>query len=227
MAVATNIPAIGRRVVDADGRAAVVVRLDDEAAHAELRLDDGTVFRAPTAMMRPEGEHHRLEVSLWALAADGEVVVTAAEEALVVHRRVVERGGVRLRRVVEVHEQHVDEAVACASPAVERVVVGRFVDEAPRVREEGDRLIIPVVEEVLVVEKRLRLVEEIHVVRHVRTERVTETHPLRRSRVEVTFLPDAPASPDPDPDLRPRLRPSAEAPSTQARPRSRDEDPED
>lgn len=46
---------------------------------------------------------------------------------------------------------------------VTRVRVDREVDEAPRVRQEGDVTIISLVEEVLVVTKRLFLREEIHV----------------------------------------------------------------
>ena len=46
---------------------------------------------------------------------------------------------------------------------VERVPVDQFVDEAPQVRTEGDVTIIPVLEERYVLEKRLVLVEELHI----------------------------------------------------------------
>jgi len=76
---------------------------------------------------------------------------------------------------------------------VERREVGRFVDEAPPVREEGDLIIVPVLEEVLVIEKRLRLTEEL-VIRRSRTEeRHQETVALRRDRAVVEREPPAAA----------------------------------
>jgi stress response protein YsnF len=46
--------------------------------------------------------------------------------------------------------------------------MGRIVETAPEIRTEGDVTILPVVEEVLVVEKRLVLKEELHIRRRVR-----------------------------------------------------------
>jgi hypothetical protein len=43
------------------------------------------------------------------------------------------------------------------------VAIYRDVDEAPSIRRSGDLLIVPVLEEVLVIEKRLRLREELHI----------------------------------------------------------------
>jgi stress response protein YsnF len=68
---------------------------------------------------------------------------------------------------------------------VVRVPVGREVAEAPPVRTEGDLTIVPVLEERLVVEKRLFLVEELHLRRTVVTESVELPTTLRRTRVDV------------------------------------------
>ncbi|MGI8743084.1 MAG: DUF2382 domain-containing protein [Bryobacteraceae bacterium] len=48
---------------------------------------------------------------------------------------------------------------------VERVPVKRMLDQPVEIRQEGDTLIIPLMEEVLVVEKRLMLREELHIKR--------------------------------------------------------------
>ncbi len=64
-------------------------------------------------------------------------------------------------------------------------------------RQEGDLLIVPVVEEVLVVEKRLVLKEELHIRRRVETESVEVPVELRRQRAEVERVPaDESATPD-------------------------------
>lgn len=68
---------------------------------------------------------------------------------------------------------------------VERVAVGRLVDGPVADRQEGDTLVLAVVEEVLVVEKRLMLKEEVRITRNS-TERVQrEAVTLRREEVEI------------------------------------------
>jgi len=65
------------------------------------------------------------------------------------------------------------------------VPVGRVVSEAPQTRQEGDTLIVPILEEVLVVEKRLMLKEELHIRKQSseRTER--QTIRLRSEQVKI------------------------------------------
>lgn len=48
---------------------------------------------------------------------------------------------------------------------VERVPIRRMIDRPAEIRHEGDTLIVPLMEEVLVVEKRLMLREELHIKR--------------------------------------------------------------
>ena len=69
---------------------------------------------------------------------------------------------------------------------VERVAVGRIVEAIPPVRQEGDVTILPVVEEEVVITRRLILTEEVHM-RRVRTvTRHTETMALRKQTISVT-----------------------------------------
>lgn len=94
--------------------------------------------------------------------APAEAVIPIVEETLRVDKRLVETGRVRVSLTTEVEEEILRETLRTRHAEVERKPVGRTVTEVPRVRQEGDLLIIPVVEEVLVVEKRLVLREEIH-----------------------------------------------------------------
>jgi len=59
----------------------------------------------------------------------------------------------------------VDEHLFADEVAVERVPINQIVDQVPDTRQEGDVLIVPVVEEVLVVQKRLLLKEEVRIQR--------------------------------------------------------------
>ena len=75
--------------------------------------------------------------------------------------------------------------MAGESVEVTRVPVNREIDTAPSIRTEGDVTIIPVVEEVIVVEKRLVLKEEIHLRRTVTREDVAVPVKLRKQRAII------------------------------------------
>jgi uncharacterized protein (TIGR02271 family) len=68
---------------------------------------------------------------------------------------------------------------------VERIAVERAVAQAPEPRQDGDTLIISVVEERLVVEKRLFVVEELHITRTSITERVSIPETVRTMHATV------------------------------------------
>jgi stress response protein YsnF len=74
------------------------------------------------------------------------------------------------------------------------VPINREIDHAPEVRTENGVTIVPVVEEVLVVEKRLVLKEELHIRRQSRTETVEVPVEVRKHRVEIERLPANKAS---------------------------------
>jgi stress response protein YsnF len=59
------------------------------------------------------------------------------------------------------------------------------VTDIPAVRQEGDVTIYPVLEEVLVVEKRLVLKEEVHVRRVVTQTEVSQPVMLRRQYADI------------------------------------------
>ena len=131
--------------------------------------------------------------------ADREVV-PVVEETAVVHKERVAAETVRLRKRVHEDEEVLDVPVQTEAIEVERVPVGRWIDAPPEVRHEGDTAVYPVVEEVLVVEKRLRLVEEVRVTRRQETRRVQERVGLRREEVVVERDAAAPRGSDRGPD---------------------------
>jgi stress response protein YsnF len=113
------------------------------------------------------------------------------EERLLVERRVVETGRVRIHVSTAVEDAVVRETLRSERVEVERVPIGREVAAAPAAREEegGAVLVVPVMEEVLVTERRLVLKEELRI-RRVSTDAVNEqTVPLRRQTATVERLP--------------------------------------
>ena len=89
----------------------------------------------------------------------------------------------------EVDPVVVDELLRADDVRVERVPIGRLLDEPVMPHYEGDVLVIPVLEEVPVVSVRLRLVEEVRVHRNVVERRHRETVPVRRQHVEIERRP--------------------------------------
>lgn len=112
------------------------------------------------------------------------LVIPLAEEQVEIGTRAVERT-VKIRKSVETRTEHVEQVLRDVTVTVDRVPVGREVAEAPSIREEGDVLIIPVLEEELVVRTRLVLKEELHVRRRREERTAQQDVPLRREVVHV------------------------------------------
>ncbi len=118
------------------------------------------------------------------VATESTVIPVIAEE-LHVGKRVVETGRVRIRKFVREHEETVDEPLMAEEVRVERVAVNRVIDAPVDVRYVDGRMIIPLMEEVLVVEKRLMLKEELHVTRQQVERRNPQVVTLRSEEVEI------------------------------------------
>jgi uncharacterized protein (TIGR02271 family) len=123
-------------------------------------------------------------------------VIPIIHEELEIGKRKVDTGsGVRIHKSAREEEQTVDVARVEERVEVERVPIDRAVDGPVPVRHVGDTIIVPVVEEVLVVQKQLRLVEELHI-RKTRTEtHEPQTVRLRKEEATVERLEGGPREP--------------------------------
>src|SRR5215211_6678950 len=108
-----------------------------------------------------------------------------AEEHAHIEKRQVVTGKVRVHTAVDMFDQSITEELTAERVAVHRVPINRYVEIPPGIRTEGELTIIPVLEEVLVVETKLVLKEEIHIARTVTKETVTETVPVRKQRAII------------------------------------------
>lgn len=198
-----------QHVFTSDGRRGVIVGdtypSRDDPRFVEVRMEDGALLHVPVELLELrqdgaftlqvgtadiEGQASGADLAGDASSSRRFVLPVVAEE-LQVGRRVVTTGIVRVQKHVREREEQVDATATHEEVHVERVTVGRLVDAPPAMRNEGDTLIIPVLEEVLVVEKRLRLKEEVRVT----WRRVVEPAPtrvvLRDEEVVVERLPPA------------------------------------
>jgi stress response protein YsnF len=123
-----------------------------------------------------------------------ERVPVVQEQARVSTER-VETGRVRVHVVPQVHQETIDVDLTDERVEVERVPVGRIVERAEASRQEGDVTIVPVYEEVLICEKRLRLKEELHIRRISTVHHERREVDLRREDVEVVRSPEPGSQP--------------------------------
>jgi stress response protein YsnF len=124
----------------------------------------------------------------WMMATEDELSLPIVEETLVVGKRSTVTGRVRVSTKTEMVETLAGLDLDTETVEVSHVPVNREVDAAPPVRTEGDVTIIPVMEEVLIVEKRLMLKEEIHIRRGVSQEHVEVPVTLRKQSAVVERL---------------------------------------
>lgn len=119
-------------------------------------------------------------------------IIPVLEEIARIEKREVETGRVRLHKSVRERDETVEVLLRQEDIEVERVPVGRVVSEAPAPWQDGDTYVVPILEEVLVVEKRLVVKEELRVRRKATERTQREVVRLRTEEVQVETVPPAP-----------------------------------
>jgi uncharacterized protein (TIGR02271 family) len=111
--------------------------------------------------------------------------IPVIEEHARVEKKVVERGVVRIDTFITEHIETISAALTREEIDIRHVAMNVEVDAAPAIRQEGDVIIIPVVEERIVVSKRLVLTEELHVHRRKVSEHASIPVTLRSTEIAV------------------------------------------
>lgn len=192
----------GAQIIDTSGQRGVIESAPGTDGSGSSRVivvfEGGQRVRLPAEMITTKDDGTlRVPFSLAALQHDQPGgpstglawVFPVMKEQLSVERRTVDIARVRVTKSVREEQRIVDEPLWRDEVGVELVEVNRIVEGPVEVRQEGDTLIVPVMEEVLVVEKRLLLREELRL-----TRRRTEVHErqsvtLRAEEVSVERVP--------------------------------------
>lgn len=129
-----------------------------------------------------------------------EASIPVVEEVASLSKRTVVTGTTTVDKHVQVHEQVISDTLRREGASVERVAKGTPVDREhpPQTRIEEGVTIIPVFEEVLVVEKRLVLKEELHIRPFVEDVPFQQTVSLRREDIVLTHRDAATDDPSGD-----------------------------
>src|SRR5215207_8835099 len=96
-------------------------------------------------------------------SVENEQRLPLTEEVLHLSKQEVSTGKVRVHTVVDTEEKFVRETLEQRSVEVTRVPKNEVLDVVPNVRTENGVIIVPVFEEVVVVETKLVLKEEVHI----------------------------------------------------------------
>ena len=160
--------------------------LDPTCAVTEIVLPNGRAVRLDTLLLLdPAVGTDPFQPLAETLETGSTQVVPIIEERLLVGKQTVETGKVRLVKSVGEYKQALDEPLAIRTFDIERITFNQPVDTAPQVRHEGDTTIYPVVEEQLILTKRLVLKEEVRVTRRDTERRDTQVVTLRREHLTV------------------------------------------
>ncbi len=147
----------------------------DQTDHAQVlvELEGGRRAFVPVeALVRQADGSYYLPLDFTALGQQADLntassaeklVIPVVAEELQVGKREVATGGVRVRKLVHEHQEIVDEPLLQEEVQVERVPINQILQAPVEARYEGETLIIPVLEELVVVEKRLVLKEELRI----------------------------------------------------------------
>ena len=119
--------------------------------------------------------------------AEGEsITIPVINEELLVSSKTVETGRVLISKKVFEEESVVNSMVSSEEVIVEKKEINQYVEVAPEaVRQEGNVTIISVVKEVLVIQKRLLLVEELHITKQKKEEPVVISETVRKEEIHI------------------------------------------
>ena len=125
---------------------------------------------------------------------NGSTLIPIVEDQVSTRKTLRATGKVRVRTGVHEEDQPVTADLQSQEVEIERTPRDEFVDDPIPDRQDGDTTVISVVEEVAVVEKRLKLVEEVRITRRTVTRPWQGAVTVRRNEVLVERHdePDAP-----------------------------------
>ncbi len=194
----------GATVKTQDGMTGRIIALsrssDDREQQALIELENGRQLFIPVEMLgdRGDGGNYLLPVDFSTLEEMEEtrdanyLVIPILSERMLVSKRRVPTGGVRITKQVHSREQAIKDHGYEEDVQVDRVPVNKIIDKPAKTRFEGKTMIIPVMEEVLVVEKRLMLKEEVRVTKFRQQLAAPDNVELREEEVSVEKLEPEP-----------------------------------
>lgn len=190
----------GAIVPDSKGTHATVVSFEEAQAGplVVLRTAHGNEIVIPVAVLEQKEDGTIQAPIEYGAYSDGTFASPSAthtipvmQEELQIDKHIVDtEEGIRLRKSVHQHEETVDVPLMRDELSIEHIAFDKIIEdkEPPGLRYEGATLVVPVFEEVLVVEKRLRLKEEIRITLHRHETHAPQKVTLRSEAISIEAL---------------------------------------
>lgn len=182
----------GISVIRHDGVKGTIIQ-EQEQGGVLIEFDDGSQMIVPLEILayQEDGGYYLLDEKLEASESfdnpnADEMVIPVIQEELDIETENIVRQVVRVHKRVETREETVNTTLNHEEVIVERIPANSLIEETvPKIRKEKGVLIIPVIEEVLVVEKRLLLKEEVRISKRRTKSTTPQKILLRREVVEI------------------------------------------
>ena len=108
------------------------------------------------------------------------------EETVNLEKKTIETSKVKISKTVNVDTETVNLLKVQDEVQIERISINEFVQTPPPpLRYEGNIIIIPVLQEVMVTEKRLLLIEEVRITKRKVESKESQEVVLRKEEIKV------------------------------------------
>jgi uncharacterized protein (TIGR02271 family) len=114
-----------------------------------------------------------------------EAIINVLKERALIQKNIVEKAKVHIEKKVHHTEETIHIPVVSEEVEIKKIAVNQYVETVPPVRYEGDTIVIPAIKEILIVEKKLLLVEEVYVTKHTNTTSEEKNVMLREEEIIV------------------------------------------
>ena len=117
---------------------------------------------------------------------ENSVTIPVIEETVHLEKKIIETGKVKISKIVNVDTETFNLVHIQDDIQIERIAINEFVQSPPPpLRYEGDTIIIPVLKEVMVTEKRLLLIEEVRITKRKIESKEIQEVVLRKEEIKV------------------------------------------
>jgi uncharacterized protein (TIGR02271 family) len=114
-----------------------------------------------------------------------QLIIPVIQEQLVIDKQVIETGKVRVRKTVSEETASLNIPLIQESYDVQRVPAQQVLDSPPGVRYEGDTIVVPVMREIVIVEKKYELIEEVRLTKRTTAVPHIQDISLLKEHVQV------------------------------------------
>lgn len=114
-----------------------------------------------------------------------QLIIPVIQEQIVIDKQVIETGKVRVRKTVSEETASLNIPLIQESYDVQRVPAQQVLDSPPGVRYEGDTIVVPVMREVIIIEKKYELIEEVRLTKRTTAIPHVQDITLLKEHVQV------------------------------------------